>query len=328
MAVPVALGAASGHLGLGLLAAVGGLVVHDVAPGPGARAHLRRLAVGIAPAGVACLAAMLVSGHGWITDALVVVLAAVAATLGGASRGLAVSAMRFVLALVLIINAASGAHPLGLFVVILVGSLTTAAIHLVLGIVLGVLPGPRRHVASASPDPAARATAAQQYARWRRTLGHRAAWQYPARLAGCLALAAVARNAWPGYHFAWISLVVAILTQRQLELLPLKTTQRALGTVLGVAAAGLIVAYPPPAWGLVVGIGVLAALRPVLKVRNYLAYTAIMTPLIMLIMGAKQPLDASVLVDRLVATLLAAGLVLVANWLATRWLAGSSGDTR
>jgi hypothetical protein len=237
--------------------------------------------------------------------------------------------MRFVLALVLIINATEvsvvGAHALGLVVVIFVGALATAAINLVLGLVLGFLPGPHSTVAPAALDPAAGATAAQKYARWRRTLAHRAAWQYPVRLAGCLAIAAVARNAWPERHLAWISLVVAILTQRQLELLPLKTTQRTLGTMLGVAAAGLVVAYPPPVWGLIVGIGVLAALRPVLMVRNYLAYTAIMTPLIMLIMDAHQPLDAGVLLDRLIATVLAAGLVLVANWLAARWLGDPSG---
>jgi uncharacterized membrane protein YccC len=236
--------------------------------------------------------------------------------------------MRFVLALVLITNAAeastAGAHRLGLLVVILVGSLMTAAISLV----FGLLAGPHRHAARAAPapDPATRVTAAQKYPRWRRTLVHRASWQYTARLTGCLTVAAVARNAWPGHHFAWISLVVAILTQRQLELLPIKTTQRALGTVLGVAAAGLIVAYPPPIWGLIAGVGVLAALRPVLKVRNYLAYTAIMTPLIMLLMDASHTVGAGVLLDRLIATFIAAGLVLVANWLATRGLVEPAGD--
>jgi hypothetical protein len=171
--------------------------------------------------------------------------------------------------------------------------------------------------------PAVRATAAQKYAWWRRTLASRAAWQYQVRLTACLAVAAVLRNVWPEHHVAWISLVVAILTQRQLELLPLKTTQRALGTVLGVAAAGLPVIYPPPIWGLVVGIGVLAALRPVLKTRNYLAYTAIMTPLIILVMDANQPVAAGVLLDRLIATGAAAGLVIIANRLAIRWLAVS-----
>jgi hypothetical protein len=270
---------------------------------------------------------MLISGHGWITDPLVVVVAASAATLGGASRSLAVLAMRFVLALVLVTNAAqastAGAHSLGLLAVILVGAVMTASISLALGLLIGPHRQAARAAPAPAPAPATHATAAQTYARWRRTLAHRAAWQYPARLAGCLAVAAVARHAWPERHAAWISLVVAILIQRQPELLPLKTTQRALGTVLGVAAAGLVVAYPPSAWGLVAGIGVLGGLRPVLKPRSYLAYTAIMTPLILLIMDANQPVGAGVLLDRLIATGAAAGLVIIANRLAIRWLAVS-----
>jgi hypothetical protein len=320
MAAPVAAGAALGHLALGLAAAVGGLVLSDVAPGPTAKAHLRRLATVFAPTGAACVTAMAVAGHGWITDALVVVLAAAMATVGGASRNLAVFAMRFVLALVLIVNAtaAAGAHPVGLLVVILAGALATAVISLV----LGLLPGSHRRIAvpSADLDAASRATAAQKYARWKRTLAHGAGWQYPARLAGCLVIAGVARNLWPSHHLYWIALVVAILTQRQLEPLPLKITQRALGTMVGVAVTGLFIAYQPAIWGLVVAIGVLAALRPVLKARNYLAYTAIMTPLIVLIMGANHPVTAIVLVDRLAATVAAAALVLLANVVATRWL--------
>lgn len=322
MAAPVAAGVALGHLSLGLAAAVGGLVLNDVSPGPTARAHARRLAAVFAPTGVACVAAMLISGHGWLTDALVVGLAGLAAIASGASRGLAVFVVRFVLALVLVVNAAeagaAAAHALGLLAVILAGALTTAAISL--GV--GQLPGAHRRIAvpSPDPDPASRASAAQKYARWKRMLAQPAGWQYPARLIGCLAVAACARNLWPEHHLYWISLVVAVLTQRQLEPLPLKTTQRALGTVIGVAAAGLFVAYQPPAWGLVLGIGVLAALRPVLKARNYLAYSAVMTPLIVLIMGASHPLSAGLLLDRLVATFAAAGLVLIANQLAARWV--------
>jgi uncharacterized membrane protein YccC len=152
-------------------------------------------------------------------------------------------------------------------------------------------------------------------------LAQRAGWQYALRLAGCLGVAAVARHAWPDHHLSWIAVAVAILTQRQLEPLPIKTTQRALGTVLGVAAASVVVAYRPPICLLVAGIGVLAGLRPLLKARSYVAYTAVMTPLIVLIMGADRPLGAGLLLDRLIATLAGAGLVVAANLLAARWLA-------
>ena len=125
---------------------------------------------------------------------------------------------------------------------------------------------------------------------------------------------------WPDHHLHWIALIIAILTQRQRDLLPIKTTQRVLGTVLGVVTAAVFVVLRPPVWGLVLGIGVLAGARPLLRARNYLAYSAVMTPLVMLIMGAGQPLGAGILIDRLLATLLGAGLVTLASVLAGAWL--------
>lgn len=328
MATPVAIGAGCGHLAAGLAASLGGLVVGDAPPGPSTKLHLHRLAGVLAPAVIATIAATLAAGHGWLTVALGIGLAVAAATVGGYSRGLAVAALRFVLVLVLTGNAADAtAHPAGLLVLVLAGALGAAAISFV----LGALPGPHRRTMLPPADPGAvveggssagtSATSAQKYARWKRMLAERAGWQYALRLAGCLGIAAVARHAWPDHHLHWIALVVAILTQRQLEPLPIKATQRSLGTVLGVAAASLVVAYRPPIWLLVAVIGVLAGLRPLLKARSYLAYTAVITPLIFLIMGADRPLGAGLLLDRLIATLAGAGLVVAANLLAARWLA-------
>jgi hypothetical protein len=230
--------------------------------------------------------------------------------------------MRFVLFLTLTLNAseaaAAAARPLGLLVVILVGGIAAATVSLVLGLVPGAhrRAVTQRAVTTTGPHP----TALQRYRRWKRTLAHRAGWQYAIRLGTCLVVAALARHLWPAHHLHWIALVVAILTQRHVEPLPIKTTQRALGTVVGVAAAGVFVVFRPPLWGLVVSIGVLAGLRPLLKARSYLAYTAVMTPLIVLLMGASGPLDASILTDRLIATLAGAGLVVAANLLAGWWL--------
>jgi len=321
MAAPVAVGAALGHLAIGLAASVGGLLIGDVPPGPTVSDHAHRLARVLAPAVVASVAATLAAGHGWITDAVVVLLATAAATVGSYSRGLAVAAMRFVLFLVLTVTAAdAAARPVAHLVLVMTGALGAAAVSLG----LGALPAPhRRSRPPLSTHAAASATSANQYARWKRTLSHRAGWQYTLRLGGCLGIAAIARWSWPGHHLHWIALAVAILTQRQVERFPIKTTQRTLGTLLGVPAASLFVAVRPPVWGLVIGIGVLASLRPLLKARSYLAYTAVMTPLIVLIMGANRPLGAGILFDRLIATLIGAGLVIAANLLAARWLAGT-----
>lgn len=90
---------------------------------------------------------------------------------------------------------------------------------------------PRPEVTSQS----ARAlTSVQRRAYFRRTLNTPAGWQFPIRLAVGLALASLIRHLWPTHHFYWIMLTVALLTQRPVEHLHVKTLQRLIGTVAGV----------------------------------------------------------------------------------------------
>jgi hypothetical protein len=96
--------------------------------------------------------------------------------------------------------------------------------------------------------------------------------------------------------------------------------------VIGVAAASVLLAGRPPTALLIIAIGVLAGLRPVLKARSYLAYSAVMTPLVVLIMSADRPLDGGLLIDRLLATFAAAAIVTAANLVAVCWLAGARGS--
>lgn len=67
------------------------------------------------------------------------------------------------------------------------------------------------------------------------------------------------------------------------------------------------------------------ALRPLLRARNYLAYTAAMTPLIILILDMGRPSELAVLIDRLIATLVAAGLVIATNLLFRKLLGIDAG---
>ena len=61
--------------------------------------------------------------------------------------------------------------------------------------------------------------------------------------------------------------------------LPVKTTQRALGTALGVIAASLSSPTSPPAWGLALAIGLLAGVEAAAAGVKLSAYSAVMTPL-------------------------------------------------
>ena len=314
MTAPIALGAATGQLALGLTASVGALAVSGAGRGASAKAQVKSLAWAFAAVVAPSVATALVAGHGALTQVMVVMLVCLAATVGGYSRPLAVATIRFVLFLIITLNLATAvAHPVQLLTLMVAGALWTSFVTVLLRACW------RGHIDSSENKPASTASAAQKFRRWQRSLTHLSGWNYTLRLGLSLSLAGVLQWLWPEHHLYWISVAVAILTRRKLERFPIQTTQRAMGTALGVLAAGWLLMMQPPVWGLILAIGLLALVRPVLKTKNYLAYSAAMTPLIILIMDVGQPPGFGVLVDRLLATVLAAALVLAANHIFSRF---------
>jgi hypothetical protein len=320
MAIPVLLAVISGDLAPGLAAAMGGLAVGRVEIAAGLRTHLRREAAALGPAILAAFLAVLCAGHGWHTSIALVLVVGIAAIVSGFSRGIAIAATRFILFLLIVGAVATPTEALGakettgFLALVAIGALWTSALRLALGAVVRWHRGAGAPVSLSQPIPTLR----QKYARWRRSLTTFAGWNYPARLAPCIAIATAFEIVWPGHHLHWIGLTVAISTQRQVELVPVKTTQRALGTTIGVIAAGIMLRSGLHPWALVGVLAFLAGIRPLLRVRNYLAYSAVMTPLIILIIDAGRAIDGGLLFDRLVATLIGAALVITINLLVTR----------
>lgn len=309
MTVPIVFAAALGQLPLGLTASVGALAVAGVRLGSSPKVQLQGLISAFLVAVAASIAAALVVGNGWLTDVLVVLLACVAATIGRYSRPMVAAMMRFVLFLIIISNVAQAlANPAWFLFLIVAGALWASFLSLLLGTWLCA--HRRNNPAAAATSTA---TAAQKFTRWTRSLSHLSGWQYTFRLGLCLSVAGVFQWLWPDHHLYWIAVTVAILSQRKVEAFPIKATQRAIGTALGVLAAGLLLAFQLPVWGLILAIGLLAGARPVLKSRNYLAYSAAITLLIIMIIDVGHPLGSGVLADRLLATAIGVALVIAAN---------------
>ena len=311
MAAPVLVGAAMGDLEAGRL--VGGLLVGGATASRNRRAQFVHLVTKLAPAMAAVTVAAFAAGHGWLTDATVVLLAGMAAAIAGLGRPLAVMAMRFVLFLIIAITVAETSSDRGgVSALILAGALWASAVGLALGALARAMPGHRG--LPAAPD-SPNQTAKPSFARLRRLLAHPAGWQYALRLTSCLAVAGGLRWWWPDHHLHWIALTVALVMEWRIEMVPVRTTQRALGVALGVLTTGVLLVYTPAAWALVLAIAVLAGLCPLLQARNYLAYSTAMTPLIIMLLDAGQPLGIGILLDRLIATVIGAGLVIGANWI-------------
>lgn len=321
MAAPLVFALISGNLAAGLAAAMGSLAVGRVEITAGFGARLRREAWALASVLLAALAAVLCAGHGGLTSVAMVLLAGIAAIMSGFSRNMAAAATRYLLFLMIVgavatptqaLETKAAAAFLGL---VAVGALWTSALSLALGTVVRW----RRHPDAPRPLARPAPTMGQKYARWRRSLASFAGWDYPLRITGCIGIAALIDAGWPGHHLHWISLTVAILTQRKVEPVPVKTTQRALGTAIGVIVAAIALHPGLPAWALVAVVGFLAGARPLLRVRSYLAYSVVMTPLIMLIIDEGRTPDPGLLFDRLTATLIGAALVIGANLLVMKF---------
>jgi uncharacterized membrane protein YccC len=100
-----------------------------------------------------------------------------------------------------------------------------------------------------------------------------------------------------------MSLTVAIVVQRNPSTAFKRTWQRAAGTLTGVLFTGLFLLVSVPVWGMIITISLLAAARVLLLEKNYAAYAAVMTPLIILLLDFGRTPSPAVITDRLAATL-------------------------
>jgi len=315
MIVPVIAGVALGHAEIGFTIGLGAMLLAGPTATPDAEAAQERRspATAVLPAIVAVLAATAIAGHAW-SDVAMVLLATTAASVSGYSRPVGVAAIRFIVYFVLSLGLldAAGSHRAGAALIFGLGALWNIVVRLMLS-----RKGPApAEMAGAKPSP----THVQLRANWRRTMRELAGWQFPIRLGAGLAMASVARAAWPAHHYGWIVLTVALLTQRPLEHVPIKLTQRALGTLLGVGLTWVALSSVSSTLALAALICLLAVLAPIARARSYLAYASISTPAILLVLDLEKPIETILLVDRLVATLAGAAIVIAANLAADRWL--------
>lgn len=309
MAVPALLVAKGHHMGLGLVGgmAMSGTVAHGKLKVQAGSAGAAFATLAIA-AGLACLVGRL----GMAGQAAMLSLAAIAGIVGGFDRAMVAASMRFVFYLIMVggIVATTSADPLLIFTVVMSGALFAAILHIGMSAVVDRIRKPEEKPVEANRAPTAR----QKFNRLKRSLGEWAGWQYPIRLVLSLGAVLLAHALFPSHDVHWAALTLVLLVERRPERMPRKTTQRVIGVIFGVCCAGLLSFLALPAWADVLSIAVLGGCRPFLRARNYLAYSIVMTPLMMMAMGtADQVLTAATLWDRLYATVFAACLVLFVN---------------
>ncbi|GAA3082886.1 hypothetical protein JOF29_004543 [Kribbella aluminosa] len=296
----VVYGVATDHLAQASFAALGSLAIGNFVPPPTIRERFSWLAGAQSAVGVVvtagAVAGVWLGGRGWWGGVGVVLLAAVAAVVGGFSRGTAEAAARFLTFLVM----ATGLGGADVWQVA-----RWFAVGVLWAIVLSVAAAP-----FLAPEVAGGPTYRQLWRRWRGNLRTFDGWQYAVRLVPPLAVAMTIGAFWHQQRSYWIALAVVIVVRRRGGSL-LRATQRCLGTCAGVLLGGALVLWVPPSWLIVAVAGVLAGLRPLLKERNYAAYATIMTPLVVLLMDLGRTPEFSTIGYRLVDTVIGCLLAII-----------------
>jgi hypothetical protein len=302
LAGPPLAGAAFGHLGAGMAAAVGGMAMGEALAGDTPREQASYLAHALAATLLATLAGPLLSSNSAFAACGIVLLTLLASLLGGASRPLAAAEARFVLFLVITSYVAGrDAHPLSMVPLFYAGAAWGAVLNALLIAWRSMHPVATGH----KPQP----TSSQRWRRWWRVVRTREGLLHPLQLSVSLAIAEAIRTAWPEHHTHWIALTVAIVVRRPAEELYKRIVERSLGTLAGVLG-GSVLLLPMPGAGVLVLVAVLAVLRAIFRNRNPGAYAAVMTPLVLMLAEFGRPASAEVLVDRLAATLIGGALAL------------------
>ena len=311
MVIPIALGQWFDKPALGYLVGLGSMLLAGEAPGNKEEAPSSWLTW--LPVVVAVTLASAVA-HLPFADMVMIVLVVPAATLINYSRPAAVAGIRFIVLFVLNMGliGSHGAHGKGAALMFGMGAIWR--------LLLRVIARRKRQVDQEPAAPTREPTPRQRRIHLGRALRTLQGWQYPIRLAGGLAAACLIRDLWPAHHFSWIVLSIVLLTPRALEHVPVHITQRTIGTFLGVAVTGAIIALAPGHLAMAIVVCLFGTAAPLLRTGNYGLYCVFSTPIILLAMSAHGPVDPMLLEDRLTATLAAAAIVVIANLLMDRAL--------
>jgi uncharacterized membrane protein YccC len=130
------------------------------------------------------------------------------------------------------------------------------------------------------------------------------------RLMACMGAAGLVTEVLPLQRSYWVPLTVAIVLKPDYGSVFARAVQRGIGTVVGAVAGAVLLALFHGAW-LLIPFGVLAALLPYGRSRNYGLLATFLTPLVVLLVDLLKPIGWRLAGDRLVDTLIGCAIVLV-----------------
>jgi uncharacterized membrane protein YccC len=161
---------------------------------------------------------------------------------------------------------------------------------------------------------AARALSRDWYRAWppaRRTLtAGQVNWMFTLRLMACMGTAGLVSEVLPLQRSYWVPLTVAIVFKPDYGSVFARALQRGIGTVVGALAGAVLLVLVHGTW-LLIPFGVLAALLPFGRSRNYGLLATFLTPLVVVLIDLLNPGGWRLAEDRLIDTLIGCAIVLL-----------------
>jgi uncharacterized membrane protein YccC len=133
------------------------------------------------------------------------------------------------------------------------------------------------------------------------------------RLTVCMGVAGVVSEVLPLQRSYWVPLTVAIILKPDYGSVFARALQRGIGTVVGAVIGAVLLELFHGAW-LLLPFGILAALLPYGRNRNYGLLATFLTPLVVVLIDLLNPLGWRLAGERLVDTLIGSAIVLVVGF--------------
>ncbi|VVE12592.1 FUSC family protein [Pandoraea terrigena] len=140
-------------------------------------------------------------------------------------------------------------------------------------------------------------------------------WRYLLRIGVCVLVAQIfiALTALPRSY--WVPLIVVIIFKPNYGSVFARALQSGIGSIIGVAVSAAVVAIDRNGWVSLAVLVPLAASLPWALRRNYGLFSALLLPILMLVMGALQPGSQGIALARFVDAVAACAIVLLVGYL-------------
>ncbi len=136
---------------------------------------------------------------------------------------------------------------------------------------------------------------------------------FTVRLMICIGVAGVVSEVLPLQRSYWVPLTVALVLKPDYGSVFARALQRGIGTIVGAVAGAVLLALVHGTW-LLIPFGVLAALLPYGRLRNYGLMATFLTPLVVVLIDLLSPIGWRLAEDRLIDTLIGCAIALLIGY--------------